>query len=65
MIQRLTRRYTAVKPARANDDSTEWLTVANTTAVHEFVDDLRRYGLRVAWFNLWTLLLDRVPSTEV
>ena len=49
--------YTAVKPVQANNEKAGWM-VVNETPFSAFIDDLRRYGLRVAWHNLRWVLRD-------
>jgi ferric-dicitrate binding protein FerR (iron transport regulator) len=54
---------THVKPAKANDPAAGWLVTEETT-LQSFCDDLHRYGLRVALYNLAVLLGLRKPQAE-
>lgn len=51
MFTKLTRRSTHVKPVHANNAATKWL-VVDQSPLEAFVDELRRYGLKVALHNL-------------
>ncbi len=50
-VKRLFTKSLHVKPTVANRDAAQWL-VVNHTPLTAFVDDLRRYGWRVAVYNL-------------
>lgn len=53
MISTLFKKHVHVKPAQ--DD--RWI-VEQLTPAQSFLDDWRRYGLRVAWHNLKWILSD-------
>lgn len=55
MLRRLFKRRVCVKPVAINRD--QWL-VTEENGVSSFFDDWRRYGLRVAFFNLRAILTD-------
>lgn len=51
MFANLTKLRTYVKPMTTGEGATKWLVVTHTP-VEAFMDDLHRYGLRVAAYNL-------------
>lgn len=52
MLKRMFAPSVHVKPVVANDDYSQWM-VVQQTPLAAFRDELRRYGVKVALYNLW------------
>jgi len=50
-LSKLFRPSVFVKPVHPNDAKGRWI-VVTLNPLQSFVDDLRYYGWRIAWFNL-------------